>query len=379
MKTALFKITFSFFLINLIFALGFASEPANPLPEYDNAKLEKSCDEFIQSLDVLKITHDYPKVIQNLLSVDAEKQIHGLQTLSETEDLNAIPWIIPLLDSDNRYVKVHASLTLMKIVTSYTLQRRDKNYPDKIVIKPLGKNDKDLRPLAWIILKMLRDSDPNNQSYAATMIGYLNLTYLDDDLRLLLKSRQPTVVRSAQNALGMLKIEETVKQVSLIDYEYKVYSDTLLQLPEKDVLVIRKKTRLGRNMKSVEAYDSLKKSFGELINDDLIHEFVAINSKSAELQNKFGKNLNIILMSKESEDKIFKPIDGCWKRFYSEYPNASGIIELSRIAFNADKTKALLYYGSSFDSGKGGIGYYILLKKHENEWVIQRKVMCWIA
>lgn len=382
----LFKIAFSFFLINLIFALGFAYGPTDPLPEYDNAKLEKSCDEFIQSLDALKITHDYPKVVQNLLSIDAEKQMLGLQTLSETQDLNAIPWIIPLLDSDNRDVKVTAACALEKLVSSYTLQRRDENHLDKIVIKPLGKNDKDLRPLAWIILKMLRDPDVCNQGYAATMIGYLNLTYFDDDLRLLLKSRHPAVVRSAQDALEMFKMEETVKQtVSSVDHEYKVYSDTLLQLGEgklrikKDVLVIRKETRLSGDVKSAEAYNFLKKDFGELIDDDLIHEFAAINSKNIELQNKFSKDLNVILISKESEDKIFKPIDGGWKRFYSEYPGSSGIIELSRVAFNADKTKALLYYGSNFDSGKGGIGYYILLKKQENEWVIQRKVMCWIA
>ena len=384
MKTALFKITFFFFLINLIFASGFAYEVSEP-PKYDNAKLEKSCDEFIQSLDILKITHDYPKVVQNLLSIDAKKQILGLQTLSETQDLNAIPWIIPLLDSDNRNVKVYAGSALEKLVTSYTLQRRDLNHPDKIVLKPLGKNDKDLRPLAWIILKMLRDPDGCNQSYAATMIGYLNLTYFDDDLRLLLKSSHPAVVQSAQNALEMLKTEEAVDQVSSMDYEYKVYSDTLLQLGEekadtaKNVLVIKKETTLGPGTKSAEAYNFLKKNFGGLVDDDLIREFATINSKSVELENKFVNALNVVLISKESKDKIFNPVEGGWKRFYSEYPNSSGIIEFSKVAFNADKTKAILYYGSSFDYGKGGVGYYILLKKQENEWVIQRKVMCWIA
>jgi hypothetical protein len=147
----------------------------------------------------------------------------------------------------------------------------------------------------------------------------------------------------------------------------------------KNVLVIQKETTLGPGAKPPEAYSFLKKHFGELFDDDLIHEFAAINSKSVELENKFDKVLNVILLSKEAKDKIFNPLDGGWIKFYSEYPDSSGIIEFSKVAFNADKTKALLYYGCGFDSGKGGAGYYILLKKQENEWVIQEMIMCWIA
>lgn len=386
MKTALFKIAFPFFLVNLIFIPGFTYELTARVPLYDNVKLEKTCDEFVQSLDAIEIARDYPKVVQEILSVNPEKQISALNTLSETKNLNAIPWIISLLDSDDANVKTHAGSAFEKLVTSYTLQRRDLNYPDKIVLNPLGKNDKDLRPLAWIVLKMLRDSNPNVQSYAATMAGYLNLTYFDDDLKLLLKSKHPAVIQSAQNALGMLRTEEAVKKAApSMDDDYSVYSDTLLQLEEerpyteKDVLIIKKETRIRHEAKSAEVCNFLKKEFGELIDDDLIHEFVAINSKGIELQNKFSKELNIILISKELEDKIFNSVNGGWERFYSEYPNSSELIEFSRVAFNANKTKALLYYGCSFDYGKGGVGYYILLKKQGNEWVIQRKAICWIA
>lgn len=386
MKIILFKILSFFFLIILLFTLGFTYKLNDSLPKYNNAKLEKSCDDFLQSLDPLKITRDYPKVVQNLLSVNPEKQITGLRTLSETKDPSVIPWIIPLLDSDNTNVKVYAGLALEKLVSSYTLRRRDIAYPDKIVLKPLGKNDKDLRPLAWIILNMLRKPDDGNtQAYAATMIGYLNLTYFDDDLRQLLKSEHPAVVQSAQWALGMLGAGKTIKQeVSTTNDEYKVYSDALSQLAKmptgKDVLVIRQKTTLCMDTKFDEKDKMyLKKNFGEMINDDLIREFATVNSKRVILQNMFSNNLNVILISKEEKDRIFNPADGGWKRFYSKYPKSFGIIELSRVAFNANKTKALLYYGSSFASGKGGIGYYILLKKQNDEWIIQKKVMRWIA
>jgi len=179
--------------------------------------------------------------------------------------------------------------------------------------------------------------------------------------------------------------EENAFEQTVLSADYKVYSDTLQQLGvgksdiPKNVLVIKIETILGTGTKSAEVYPFIKDKFDELIEDNLINEFAALNSKSAEIQNKFDKTLNVILISKESVDKIFNPIEGGWKRFYSEYPHSSGIIGFSKVAFNADKTKALLYYEDSFDSGKGGVGYYILLKKQEDKWVIQKKVMCWIA
>ncbi len=169
----------------------------------------------------------------------------------------------------------------------------------------------------------------------------------------------------------------------ITDDEYKVYSDALSQLrllPEgKNVLVIREITTISREEFNERDKSYLKKKFGEKISDDLIKEFGAVNAKPRTLQNKFSNSLNTVVISKSEEDKIFNPIDEGWERFYLKYPKSTGIIELSRVAFDLRKTKALLYYGSSSDFGKGGIGYYVLLKKENDRWIIEKKVMCWIA
>lgn len=187
--------------------------------------------------------------------------------------------------------------------------------------------------------------------------------------------------------LALQSCREYIAEVSdqIIDDEYKVYSDALsqlVQLPEgKDILVIREKTTLGNSEFDERHKSYLKKNFGEKISDDLIKEFGAVNTKPRTLQNKFSNSLNIVLISKAETDKIFTPIDEGWKRFYLKYPKSTGIIELSRVAFDASKTKALLYYGTIFDYGKGGIGYYVLLRRKmiDGLWIIEKQVMCWIA
>ena len=123
----------------------------------------------------------------------------------------------------------------------------------------------------------------------------------------------------------------------------------------------------------------LMKKFGNIAISDLIEKFGSINKIPKLLESKFDKSLNIILVSEENEKKIFTTTEGGWNRFYSEYPKSKGIIELSQVAFNANRTRALLYYGASFDFGKGGIGYYILLKKITDKWIIDKKVRAWIA
>lgn len=382
------KMFFIFSVFILIAASVAAAGECFAIRKYNETELKKRFDEFVQSLDSLKIVQDYPKAIQNLLAVNPQKQIIGLNTLITINDINVIPWFIIFLDSDNKNVKTQAGAALQNLVTSYSLRRRDMNYPDRVVIKPPGRDDVDLRPLAWIILKMFRDSENVNlQCCAANMTGYLNLEYFEEELRLLEKSKYSTMVNSAQWALEMLaNSKEKPQEQASQDEDYKVYSDVLAQLNPKptdeNVFVIRQMTNQGKGSEPVDkntTKDYLKRKFGTEISEELIQNFFEVNSKANTLHYKFGKEFHIILISETEENEIFQPADGNgWERFYSNYAGAKSIIELSRIAFNTEKTKALLYYGSN-SGNRAGIGYYILLKKQDNEWVIQNKVMCWIS
>ena len=175
-------------------------------PKYDEDTLRINYINFIDSLDPLLLTNDYPKAIQNLLSADHEKQILGIRTLKSTQEIEILPWLIPFIDSKDDYVPIEALQAIYKLVEYHVLKRRDYSKPGEIVIKPLQVNDPNLRPLAWLILQNLRlpDNHPNLRSYAANMAGYLNLQIFERELKQLLHSRHPATVKSAEFALEML-------------------------------------------------------------------------------------------------------------------------------------------------------------------------------
>ena len=177
----------------------------------DREALKGQYDAFVESLNHRQMAEDYPGAVRNLDSPDPKNQIVGIKTLAATDDVRAIPWIAPFLDSKDRQVRIYAGQALSAVVASHELKRRDKTRPERVVIKPPGPGDVNLRPMAWVILKMLKmPDDGNTHAYAANMIGYLGLSEYEGDLRQLLASRHPAVSQAASRALEMLGVNGTV-------------------------------------------------------------------------------------------------------------------------------------------------------------------------
>jgi len=188
----------------LLFALATAVVPtaaASP----NETLLKQRYDVFVQSLDHRSLAEDYPGAVRKLDSTDPKKQIIGIKTLAATEEVKAIPWIVPFLDSEDRHVRIQAGLALNAIVAAHQLKRRDRSQPERVVILPPSPGDIDLKPVSWVILKMFRlPDDGNTHAYAANMIGYLGLEEYEAELRGLLESRHPTVTAAARRALEMI-------------------------------------------------------------------------------------------------------------------------------------------------------------------------------
>ena len=72
-----------------------------------------------------------------------------------------------------------------------------------------------------------------------------------------------------------------------------------------------------------------------------------------------------------------KDFDG-WDDFYKKYPGSSGYITFSRVGFNSDKTKAVIYK----ETGCGMLcayGGYVLLSKDNGAWKEIASYGCWMS
>jgi hypothetical protein len=63
-----------------------------------------------------------------------------------------------------------------------------------------------------------------------------------------------------------------------------------------------------------------------------------------------------------------------WENLYKRYPEATGIIRVSAIGFNPERTQALVYVerGCGATCGQGG---YVLLSKEGKVWKVQKEAM----
>ena len=123
---------------------------------------------------------------------------------------------------------------------------------------------------------------------------------------------------------------------------------------------------------------SIEKLFG-LPSQDAIQDFVTKNRKSSVLKDQFKMKATIILINNSDVKRLFHDsIDGGWELFHAKYPNATSINTLSRVGFNKDRTEALVYYTYSC-GGLCGQGQYVLLRKHDSYWKIEKESMTWIS
>ncbi len=109
----------------------------------------------------------------------------------------------------------------------------------------------------------------------------------------------------------------------------------------------------------------------------MVADYEAKNKKIYKLKNKFLVKNIITILPEEKAKKIFNSRGG-WIEFHKKYPFASGIICLSRIGFNKEKTRAVFYAANPVDSEMGK-GYMVLMEKKENAWKLINFINLWIS
>jgi HEAT repeat protein len=189
----------------LLTVLALAPAPKIDSSREDEAKLKKGYEKLLASLKLQDYVGQQPRTIAALRGQEPKAQIEALQMLARIGDPNALPLMVPLLESQDPTVRIWAGATVSQLVEEYTLRRRDPEIGDRVVLKPRGRGDLDLRPLAWLVVQMLKKPDDGNtHAYAAVLIRYLELRELVPNLRPLLQSRHPAVCDKAKWALEEL-------------------------------------------------------------------------------------------------------------------------------------------------------------------------------
>jgi hypothetical protein len=89
------------------------------------------------------------------------------------------------------------------------------------------------------------------------------------------------------------------------------------------------------------------------------------------------KNYKLIIVSGETLTSIFKDkVEQGWEDFYRKYPKAGGIVRMSRLFLEKDKTKGLIYISIS-KGGLNGVGYLVYFDLSGNRIIKKQKL--WIS
>ena len=106
---------------------------------------------------------------------------------------------------------------------------------------------------------------------------------------------------------------------------------------------------------------------------DAIADYNRLNNKTWLLQREFQLDKPYEIVSSNTIDALFK--EGSWEGFYKRYPDSGGYIIMSAVGFNKEKTRAMVYMGSSCGLRCGRWGLHLFEKVH-SKWKEVPGVTC---
>jgi hypothetical protein len=77
-------------------------------------------------------------------------------------------------------------------------------------------------------------------------------------------------------------------------------------------------------------------------------------------------------------DSLFSVCPGGWPRFANKYPSARGYVTLSPVAFDPDRSEALVYTEEYCGFGCSQ-GTYAYLKRIGGRWKVMKKLTAWVS
>ena len=174
----------------------------------------------------------------------------------------------------------------------------------------------------------------------------------------------------------------SLDQPSVIDAEdYTVYT-AVISSKGSGTFLLKQKTVFGMSfMEPDNSYvlNSLSEGNPEF-EPEMVTTLIDNNVNPLFLDYSFPiSSIQVILVSEAELNYIFNTdSDNDWMQFYNTFPNANGFNQFSAVAYNGDKTKALLETGNVCGS-LCGLGTLFYLEKENGIWIIKKTVDTWIS
>lgn len=173
------------------------------------------------------------------------------------------------------------------------------------------------------------------------------------------------VCASAQHIFGA---QEYLVYATVID---DWYADNQARL-----IVIKGHTALHNSANSLHNELVYVKSEAPDLSQEAINDFVAKNLRSYTIGEFIDQRAEYVILSQGEIDTLFEYKNG-WIEFYRQYPDAQGLLTLSRVGTNIAQTQALVYVANEWDLSTGAGVYIILNKDPDGVWYTAREVNVW--
>lgn len=159
--------------------------------------------------------------------------------------------------------------------------------------------------------------------------------------------------------------------------EYLAYSFVIEDLDLGGNLLVIEKTSVIPHL--AEDFQSQILSEMPGLDEETVHSFVEENQEIGAFEEKFKISSPYILLSNEEYQAFFgKNLAKGYEDFYARFPEAKGIISLTKAGMDPSHTQAFLY-GAYQIAPVNGVGYFYLLEKVNGAWAIQKKMLIWVS
>jgi hypothetical protein len=106
--------------------------------------------------------------------------------------------------------------------------------------------------------------------------------------------------------------------------------------------------------------------------------FGKANAEQVLLGQPLHCTVECVVVDSAQLEAIFRKGGGNWPAFYKQFPGSTGLLTFSRVGFSADGTQALFYVSGNC-GGFCGAGYYVVIERHNEHWMIKKEINVWVS